>query len=70
MSVILGNGGYFHRVAAQTTTRLWINNPTGEEADLAIEAGAIGCTTNPAYCARLLRNIFVDEFLALSKLLP
>ena len=41
--------GYFHRLHQETPTRLWINNPTLEEADLAIEAGAISCTTNPSY---------------------
>ena len=46
--------GYFHRVAAETPTRLWINNPTVAETRLAIEAGAISCTTNPSYTAKLL----------------
>ncbi len=46
--------GYFHRLAEQTRTRLWINNPTREELDKAVEAGAVSCTTNPAYCSRLL----------------
>ena len=46
--------GYFHRVAEQTPTRLWINNPTEAEARWAIEAGAIACTTNPSYGAKLL----------------
>lgn len=41
--------GYFHRVTRQTPTRLWINNPTCEEAHKAIAAGAISCTTNPTY---------------------
>ncbi len=45
---------YFHRVAAETPTRLWINNPTLAETRLAIEAGAISCTTNPSYASRLL----------------
>lgn len=40
---------YFHRVTKQTPTRLWINNPTSEETDKAIAAGAISCTTNPTY---------------------
>ena len=35
---------YFHRVHAQTPTRFWINNVTREQAHLAIEAGAVGCT--------------------------
>lgn len=44
---------YFHRVQAETPTRFWINNPTLEQAKLAIEAGAIGCTTNPSYVSKL-----------------
>lgn len=47
--------GYFHRVTQETPTRFWINNPSGSEIDLALEAGAISCTTNPTYCAKLLQ---------------
>lgn len=47
--------GYFRQVAAQTDTRLWINNPTTEEVKKALDAGAIACTTNPTYSARMLR---------------
>ena len=46
--------GYFHRVTKQTPTRFWINNPTFEEADKAIAAGAISCTTNPTYVSRII----------------
>ena len=46
--------GYFKRVAGWTPTRFWINNPTWSEAGLAIEAGAINCTTNPAHCSKML----------------
>lgn len=46
--------GYFHRVQALTPTRFWINNPTCDQARLAIEAGAVSCTTNPAYVSKLL----------------
>ncbi len=49
--------GYFHRVTAQTPTRFWINNVTREEADMALEAGAVGCTQNPSYVYKML----VDE---------
>jgi transaldolase len=45
---------YFSRLHNETPTRLWINNPSGEEMDLAIAAGAINCTTNPAYCSKLM----------------
>ena len=47
---------YFHRLHRETPTRLWINNPTLHEADLAIAAGAVSCTTNPAYSARVLQE--------------
>lgn len=47
--------GYFHRVTQETPTRLWINNPTLEELEQAIDAGAVSCTTNPTYAARLLK---------------
>ena len=45
---------YFHRVAAQTRTQFWVNNPTREEAELALAAGALGCTTNPSYCQKMV----------------
>lgn len=48
------NESYFHRVHAQTPTRFWINNPTAAEAAAAIEAGAVGCTTNPTHTAKML----------------
>ncbi len=51
----MGNG-YFRRVAENDGTRLWINNPTGAELELAIAAGAYGCTSNPAYCAMLIER--------------
>ena len=46
--------GYFHRVNRLSPTRLWINNPTPREAEAAIEAGAISCTTNPTYGSKQL----------------
>ncbi len=52
----MNNNGYFQNVNQQTSTRLWINNPTIAEVSLAIEAGAIGCTTNPAYVSKLLSS--------------
>lgn len=48
--------GYFHRVAANTPTRFWVNNPSGQELEKAVAAGAISCTTNPAYCSKLMRS--------------
>ncbi len=47
---------YFQRVTAGTLTRFWINNPSGEDMEWAITAGAINCTTNPAYCSKLLQS--------------
>jgi transaldolase len=46
--------GYFHRVTRESPTRFWVNNPTREEADMAIEAGALGCTCNPSYCQKMI----------------
>ena len=47
---------YFHRLHAETPTRFWVNNPSGAEMERAIAAGAINCTTNPAYCSKLLAS--------------
>jgi transaldolase len=44
---------YFHRVTKETKTRFWINNPSDQDMERAIAAGAINCTTNPAYCSKL-----------------
>jgi len=46
---------YFHEVQEKTGARLWVNNPTPEEAKKAISDGAISCTTNPTYCARMIK---------------
>lgn len=47
---------YFSRLKAESPTRVWVNNPTVEEIGLAIEQGAVGCTTNPAYGGNLLKR--------------
>jgi len=47
---------YFAQLATTTPTRVWVNNPTIEEIGLALRAGAVGCTTNPAYGGNLLRR--------------
>lgn len=47
---------YFKRVSEQTQTRFWINNVTREEAKLAIEAGAVGCTQNPSYTWKMMSD--------------
>lgn len=46
--------GYFKRVNRLSPTRFWINNPTRQEADLAIAAGATGCTLNPSYTQKMV----------------
>lgn len=57
---------YFNQVAARTGTRLWVNNPTIEEAKKAINSGAVACTTNPTYVSRLLKNsVSAEEVLRL-----
>lgn len=45
---------YFKRVCSETPTRFWINNVTREQAKLAIDAGAVGCTQNPSYVWKML----------------
>ena len=47
---------YFHRVKRETATRFWINNPTAADMEKSIAAGAVSCTTNPSYCAKLLQS--------------
>ena len=47
---------YFKRVHAQTPTRMWINNVSRSQADLAIAAGATGCTQNPAYTWKMMED--------------
>ena len=53
---------YFGQLVAESPTRVWVNNPTLEEIGLAIEQGAVGSTTNPAYGGNLLRRA-PDEIL-------
>lgn len=55
------NNDYFKRVNKLTPTRFWINNPTPDEAKKSIAAGAIGCTTNPAYCMKLCQKNKSEE---------
>jgi transaldolase len=52
----MSKAGYFHRVSEETPTRFWINNPTLDQAKQAIDAGAMGCTTNPAYLSKLFSS--------------
>jgi len=48
------SGDYFIRLNERTNTRFWINNPTLDAVNLAIKFGAVNCTTNPAYCSKLI----------------
>ena len=48
------NDSYFHRVTKQSPTMFWINNPTREQADLALQHGALGCTNNPSYTQKMI----------------
>lgn len=47
---------YFRSLKQQTETRFWINNPTEKEVHLSLAEGAVSCTTNPAYCSKLLQS--------------
>jgi transaldolase len=47
---------YFNRIHHDTNTRLWVNNPTEEEARAAIAHHAVACTTNPTFAANRLRR--------------
>ena len=48
--------GYFHRVHRLSPTKFWINNPTTREVQLALEAGALGCTNNPSFSFKMLEH--------------
>ncbi len=58
---------YFKRVAHLTPTKMWINNVTRAEAEWALQAGAMGCTQNPAYTWKMLTH--ADEAPYATKLL-
>ena len=47
---------YFSHLVSETSSRVWVNNPTIEEVGLALAEGAVGCTTNPAYGGGLLKR--------------
>jgi transaldolase len=48
--------GYFRAVAAASPSRLWVNNPTRADSVFALENGASGSTTNPAFAGNLLKR--------------
>src|SRR5690554_2386513 len=58
---------YFKRVKEQTQTQFWINNVTKDEARLALDAGASGCTQNPSYVWKMIQN--ADENPRINKLI-
>ena len=47
---------YFARLLSTTPSRVWVNNPTAEEVQLALGKGAVGCTTNPGFGGNLARR--------------
>lgn len=47
---------YLCHVRQSTPTRFWVNNPTLADSLAAREAGAVGVTTNPAFCSKLLQT--------------
>lgn len=51
---------YFIRVSKQTPTKFWINNVTINQAEMALHAGAVGCTQNPAYTWKILNSADKD----------
>lgn len=58
--------GYFHRVARELQTDLWVNNATAEQAKAAIEVGAVSASTNPTYPSKLpadYLNSLIDSVL-------
>ncbi len=54
--------GYFHRVSELTPTKMWINNVTRKEAQMAIDVGACGCTQNPSYTWKMLTHPSEKEY--------
>jgi transaldolase len=48
--------GYFQRVTEETGTRFWVNNPSSSDLENSIKAGAINCTTNPAFPSKLMKS--------------
>lgn len=53
---------YFIRVTRQTPTMFWINNPTRNHADWALEHGALGCTNNPSYTQKMIDHPEEGEY--------
>ena len=61
---------YFREVFERFGTEFWVNNPSGPEMQMALEAGAVGVTDNPRYIVALLKtepefvHTSIDEVLA------
>ncbi len=59
--------GYFKEVRERYGTEVWTNNASGSEMKAALEAGAVGGTTNPCSMAVLLKSdtrfahVIIDE---------
>lgn len=64
---------YFEQLHRETENRFWINNPSQEHIDLALQHGAVACTTNPAYCSKLIKmepeylDAVIDDVLLITK---
>ena len=62
--------GYFQEALEQSATEFWVNNPSGPEMQMSLEAGAVGVADNPRYIVALLKaepefvHATVDEVLA------
>lgn len=56
------NDTYFRRVTHESPTMFWVNNPTREQADLALAYGALGCTNNPSYTQKMLVHPQEDDY--------
>jgi transaldolase len=50
------NESYFFRLTSQTPSKFWINNPTRDQAHLAIAHNALGCTCNPSFSQKMIDN--------------
>lgn len=49
-------GHFFRDVFGERGLRMWVNNPTLDEARKSIADGAVACTTNPTYPAKTIER--------------
>jgi transaldolase len=47
---------YLQKAINSTPTKFWVNNPTMDEASKALQMGALGVTTNPTFCAKIMKS--------------